>query len=95
MRKHLLLAICLSVLATPGCMVVRHDFTAPDGSHDKGSIAAFMTATKAAKLNTRSKYKDYNHSSGATELDARGDVEMFKAIFEAGVAVGKKAAGIP
>ncbi len=90
-----LLSLLLLPVLFSGCMVVRHDFTAPDGSHDKGSVGAFLVAAKAAKLNTRSKYKDYSHSSGATDLEARGDVEMFKALFEAGVAVGKKAAGIP
>lgn len=89
----------LALLFTPGCLVIKHDFTMPNGFRDKGSVATFMAASAAEKVRTSTRSTNYLHSSSAAEIDSKGDTEFIKAL-TAGIVAGmaeaaKKGSGVP
>lgn len=85
----LILLIPLSLILT-GCASYTHTRTSPDGITETTRVGSLFMTGKASKLTSYVKDGDYTRRIGLGMLEGQGDAEFLRALYEAGVAAGKK-----
>lgn len=75
-----------------GCASYTHTRVASDGTQDKTSVTTFLMSGKAGKLSSYTKDGQYTRRVGVGTIEGGGDAEMFRALYQAGMAAGQAAA---
>lgn len=88
--------LLVAVVALSGCSTYVHNRFDKDGKPMEATrVSSFFMTGKAGKITSYVKDGTYTRRVGVTDLEGSGDVEMLRAVFEAGVETGKKGVGVP
>lgn len=88
--------LLVAVVSLSGCSTYVHNrFDNAGNPIEATRVNNFLVTGKAGKITSYVKDGTYTRRVGVTDLEGSGDVEMIRAVFEAGVETGKKGVGAP
>lgn len=87
-----LVAILVPLLLLTGCAVRTNDRFDPATGRavQRQTICTFLLMGRAASIDSQTRDGDYSYRLRVGGLEGKGDSDMVKAIYEAGIAAGKK-----
>jgi hypothetical protein len=91
-RLKKLSALALFACLLSGCASYSHTRIAADGTRETTSVGTLLMTGGASKLNSSVTDGTYKRTVGVGAIAGAGDAAMLRAIFEAGMAAGQKAA---
>lgn len=91
MKNFLLSLIAIALLA--GCTSYGHTRQLAEGGTETVHFNTFFVMGKAGKISSSTKDGDYLRKLSVGSIEGAGDTDFLRAIFEAGIAAGKKGAG--